>query len=131
MDALKKELTELNAITNALQYDVNALMSGTKTAATSSRAKLLKLSKLCGQMRKTVMTAKGDIPTRSRTKKLAVAAVVEEKTRIDGSTPLLSDDDESDEADTLTQQFERKVAIEKTKRVKKAKRSKRGMRLGV
>jgi hypothetical protein len=33
--------------------------------------------------------------------------------------------------DTLTQQFERKVAVEKTKRAKKAKRSKRGMRLGV
>jgi hypothetical protein len=125
MNKLKQEHNELKAITNALEYDINGLLSGTKTAATSSRAKLLALSKICSRMRKTCMDAKTEIPSRSRAKKSAVP--IEQKTQ-QAAPPS---DDDSDEEDTLTQQFERKVAVEKVKRSKKGKRSKRGMRIGV
>jgi hypothetical protein len=138
MDALKKQHIELVAITRALDYDINSLLSGTKSAATSSRSKLLALSKLCGRMRKTVMTAKSEIPSRSRIKKTVSTIVVEQKQQqptspqIDGFAPLPSDDDdESVGDDALTQQFEKQLALAKVKRSKKARRSKRAMRLGM
>ena len=79
MEALKSDLAKLKQLTAVVEYDIDNLDRGVKAASTRARTKLMAISKLCGTMRKQCMTAKNDLPSKSRGKK-----VVEPEPEIDG-----------------------------------------------
>ena len=78
MEALKSDLAKLKQLTAVVEYDIDNLDRGVKAASTRARTKLMAISKLCGTMRKQCMTAKNDLPSKSRKK------VVEPEPEIDG-----------------------------------------------
>lgn len=69
-EKLRSDLARLKQLVAVCEYDVDNLCSGTKAAATRSRAKLMAISKLCASMRKCCMDVKNDIPSKSRSKKV-------------------------------------------------------------
>jgi len=92
MEALKSDLAKLKQLTAVVEYDIDNLDRGVKAASTRARTKLMAISKLCGTMRKQCMTAKNDLPSKSRGKK-----AVEPEPEIDGVVDGVEDIEEMPE----------------------------------